>query len=537
MLVAIPEAPGAQTYVYVNDDAQPNTITGFSVGVGGQLVPLAGSPFATGQDGCLGNAFPSTTNVTVAGSFLYAANCFSQNVSGFAINPATGALTPVPGSPFAIAPSNLFDRPEIPLAATPNGQYLIAVTDTADATGLGNARIHVFSIAAGTGTLTEVATSPLLTTCPRIGGIKVSPNGGLLAATCPAHVTIYMFGITAAGGLTAVAGSPFAADVFPPGVPLSADISCGNDRLFVGVATGGPAAVGVFTISPAGILAPIAGSPFSPGGGTGSSVAVLSPDDQLLYVGNQGSSTVTVLGVAPAGTLSLVAGSPFAASDCPFPSGMVTDPTGAFLYLVGNTRNVCGYSVAPGGELTPVASSPFSTNEFGAPASLAAYPPKSCASPGTVTASVDIKLCSNPNGFNCGSRGVLPVTIFGTADLNVHGISISTLRLCLASDPTQCTGAPVSWSFLDRGNPSVDIGAATCTVVTGIEQRYRTPDGLTDLDVTFNAQQVAALIGCAGLSKGESSPTLILTGQTTTGQSIASVPVGDIGVDQLLVQK
>ena len=36
-----------------------------------------------------------------AGTFVYVANEFDNNVSGYSIDPATGVLTPVSGSPFA----------------------------------------------------------------------------------------------------------------------------------------------------------------------------------------------------------------------------------------------------------------------------------------------------------------------------------------------------------------------------------------------------------------------------------------------------
>lgn len=156
-----------------------------------------------------------------------------------------------------------------------------------------------------------------------------------------------------------------------------------------------------------------------------------------------------------------------------------------------------------------------------------------------IPVSIDIKFCSNPNGFNCKSHGVLPVTIFGRADLDVTDIDIASLKLCLASDTSSCTSTPpVTWSIADRGDPTTDIGAAQCAIdpITGLEQHFLNPDGFLDLDVGFVSQKVAALIGCAALDKGEPSPTLVLVGELTNGQPIQSYPVHDVGIDQLLIQ-
>ena len=80
---------------------------------------------------------------------LYIANDGSNNVSGFDINAVTGALTLVPGSPFATGGSS---GSGISLDCTPNGQFLIAAN-------AGSNDITVFSIA-GNGALTPVAGSP-----------------------------------------------------------------------------------------------------------------------------------------------------------------------------------------------------------------------------------------------------------------------------------------------------------------------------------------------------------------------------------------
>ena len=159
--------------------------------------------------------------------------------------------------------------------------------------------------------------------------------------------------------------------------------------------------------------------------------------------------------------------------------------------------------------------------------------------PGAITAvDIDIKFCSNPNAFNCKKKGVLPVTIFGTAGLDVADIDISSLMLC-TEDLVSCTNAPKDWSVADRGDPTSDIGAAMCAVFEveeGIfeEQDYLTQDDYLDLDVAFEAREVQDMLGtfCSDV-KGASSDPLIITGTTLDGTVIFSFPVPNIGTDQL----
>ena len=150
------------------------------------------------------------------------------------------------------------------------------------------------------------------------------------------------------------------------------------------------------------------------------------------------------------------------------------------------------------------------------------------------TVDIDIKFCSNPNAFNCKSKGKTPVTIFGTEDLDVTKIDISSLRLCI--DGTCVESAPLAWSFADRGDPTTDLGAEECAIVEDVEQDYLNPDGYPDLDVAFDSQQIANLIDCSKLEKNEASEALHITGELNDGTPICSEPVDEDGpgIDQLV---
>jgi hypothetical protein len=155
-----------------------------------------------------------------------------------------------------------------------------------------------------------------------------------------------------------------------------------------------------------------------------------------------------------------------------------------------------------------------------------------------IAVSIDIKFCSDPNAFNCKKKGVLPVTIFGTEDFDVEDIDVSSLQLC-TEDLSSCTNAPRDYSIADRGDPTSDLGATMCAIIEveeGIfeEQDYLNQDGFLDLDAAFEASEVQDMLGtfCSDV-KGATSEPLIITGTTLDGTTIFSVPLPNVGTDQL----
>jgi 6-phosphogluconolactonase (cycloisomerase 2 family) len=359
---------GQGTFVYTNNDPsdERNSVSAFSVGSNGELTMVAGSPFATGGTG-LGVGAIAANRITTAivKDFLYVANAGSNNVSAFSVNPATGFLTLVAGSPFATG--GLADGYGISLATTPDDKFLIAAN-------LSSENLTVYSIAAN-GALSPVAGSPFPAgPGGELDGIKVTPDGKFLAVARPLVNSVSMFGISGLGGLTPVPGSPF------PAGGAGIDCNCSSNQLFIGEANSVSTIVSVQNIALNGALSPVAGSPFI-GPGSNSNVVVLNPDDSKLFVSNQVSRTVTVFSVATTGALTLVPGSPFAAG-VGAPSGMATNQAGTFLYTAGDNslgfRAISGFSIAPSGALTSVPGSPFSTGFLGSLYALAVFPPKSC---------------------------------------------------------------------------------------------------------------------------------------------------------------
>ena len=352
------------TFVYTNNNESPNTVTAFSVGPGGTLT-LVGSPFPTRGDGSGLFAASNTATVAIRKKFLYVANTGSNNISGFSINTTTGALTPVPDSPFATG--GIGSILGISLAVTPNGKFVYAGN-------AGSGNISAFSVGSN-GALTSIAGSPF-SAGGSPDGIKASPNGKFLGVALPFSNSVAMFRIGSNGALAPV-NSPLAqGGTGGSDAASSVDMSCKSNLLFAAIANSTETEVGVSTISSSGALSPIAGSPFAFFGGVNSSVGILSPNNQWLFVSNQDSSTITSLDVGSNGSLAQVSGSPFSNSGAFDPNGMATNAEGTLLYVANGDNTVTGFSINnSNGSLSPV-SSPFPTGGGGFLRSLTTFPAK-----------------------------------------------------------------------------------------------------------------------------------------------------------------
>ncbi len=109
-------ASGNFVYVTAYDSSVvPNVgyIFAFSVGSGGVLTPLAGSPFSAGVK-------PSAIASNAPGTFVYVTDSASNNVLGFSV--ASGLLTPLAANPFPTgnAPSAIVVDPSFNFAYVAN---------------------------------------------------------------------------------------------------------------------------------------------------------------------------------------------------------------------------------------------------------------------------------------------------------------------------------------------------------------------------------------------------------------------------------
>ena len=104
-------------YFYATD-LNARAVAGFSFNTNtGTLTPVPGSPFAAS------NTPVQAAQAGTQGKFLYVSDNADSagGILGFTIDPNTGALTPMSGSPFPTGPAGSFPGPSALIA---NGNFL-----------------------------------------------------------------------------------------------------------------------------------------------------------------------------------------------------------------------------------------------------------------------------------------------------------------------------------------------------------------------------------------------------------------------------
>ena len=146
-------------FLYASNDNDPvDSISAFTIEPSGALTPVPNSPFAiTGPTGGTSEPF----GIVDTGSFVYTTLSTNQ-VAAFSVNSATGALTSVPGSPFAagIIPSFL---------VVANNFLYVQHQDGS---------ISGYSIDSSSGALTPLAASPFVGL--NAGTLATDPSGKYL---------------------------------------------------------------------------------------------------------------------------------------------------------------------------------------------------------------------------------------------------------------------------------------------------------------------------------------------------------------------
>lgn len=241
------------------------------------------SLFTIASDGSLTEVFPRTSvapdaalpvllAMDPAGGFLYVANAQSFNISVFAIDSSSGALTPV-GSPLftGLTPLNM--------QVAPSGNYLYM---TAGSEPLGD--IAVFSVNAGVLQLISLTSSEGVNPT----GLAIDPSGTYLYAANSSSPNIAIFTINPSGTLQQVMNSPLA-DIYNDPVSLLLDPT--GNYLYVANQTSNN--VAVYSIdSTTGLPTALTTSTSTFAFATESSPSFLAedPNGAYLFVGNQGMS-------------------------------------------------------------------------------------------------------------------------------------------------------------------------------------------------------------------------------------------------------
>ena len=182
------------------------TIQGFSINRStGALTPIPGSPFQTNGGGTTDGAWSDPK-----GRFLFVGSEATNSIWVFTIDPKTGALTETAGSPYSTG----FIAADI-MAVDASGKFLYAgqLTPSAGVAG--------FSIDQTTGALAQIPGSPFNL---GIAQIRTTPTGEFLmgvqeiqdqgSLATDNHVYVYSIN-TISGVPTPVSGSPFVTTAAP----------------------------------------------------------------------------------------------------------------------------------------------------------------------------------------------------------------------------------------------------------------------------------------------------------------------------------
>jgi 6-phosphogluconolactonase (cycloisomerase 2 family) len=293
--------------------------------------------------------------VPAYGQFLYATNANSASISGYAMNVATGALVPVPGSPFSTPSSPQHT------AIDPGGRFLYV-----NKPNLGN--IAVFAISPANGSLTEIPGSPFQAQ-PMVG-LAIEPAGRFLYVENPGTDNLSGFVINQVTGALGpvIPGAPFATGSFPYDTmavhPNGHFLYQTNAALYVGQ----PSVAGFSIDQPTGSLTPVPGSPI-PVNDPANNIAV-DPTGRFVFAAAGGN----IYGFnidAGTGSLSSISGSPFPASASN--AGIATDRQGRFVFLASGGTTVNSFRIdQTSGSLVPAPGSPYTVGVY--PSGMAVDP-------------------------------------------------------------------------------------------------------------------------------------------------------------------
>lgn len=263
----------------------------------GSITSVTGSPFLTP-----GGGYPIRSVFHKSGKFLYSAMIPStaSNVWAFSVDASSGALSPVPGSPFAgqtlvgLGGTNS-------IALHPSGSYLYSSGPFMGITG--------YSIDTTSGALSQLSGSPFVPTGAFFNTeLTVHPSGNFLYMADLDADGVRVFPIASDGSVgTEVAGSPFASGAAPR------DLALNPSGKFVFVPNEGDLNVTTFAVNASTGALTLVGNADT---GNGPSAVTVDSLGKFLYVTNYWDGKVSAYSIDSAsGALAPVAGSPFAAQD------------------------------------------------------------------------------------------------------------------------------------------------------------------------------------------------------------------------------
>jgi 6-phosphogluconolactonase len=324
--------------VYVAN-AATNSVSGFGVGTA-TLTSVPNMPYALGFT-------PQAAVVTVPNSYLYVAGptaiyAYAIGSDGSLTVPAAGAAQVVV---FALA-----------LDVSPDGNWLVALDGT-------TTQLDIYKINTSTGGLALNGTVPYSISNGQVKPkmVKVSADGGLVFAALGTGGDL-VFTFNTSTGATALSQTLTPISTQTSDNALAVDST--TKYLYI-ARSGQNGGLAVYTIGAAGLLTPLAGSPFA--AGAQPLAVVLDSTQKYAYVANGSDGTIS--------GYSVTNGVATALSSSPYGSGatvqsLTLDRSGTYLLAAafGGSPDLTMYSfdATSGGKLNQVATAATGTDPAGA---------------------------------------------------------------------------------------------------------------------------------------------------------------------------
>ncbi len=464
--------PGQVVYVADHD---ANSVSAFSInGATGALTAIPGSPFAT--------VHPTAVAVHASGKFVYAVND-GGTVSAYTVNPASGALTPAPGSPFPAVSQQSGGT----LALDPGGKFVFVNNNY-----YGSSSVSVFSINPASGALTAAAGSPFPTTTSI--PVAVHPSGKFLYldgyGLSGNGIAVYSVdGVS--GALRAVAGSPFRTTQSTGQFVVD---PAGKFLYVAGTDLNGAGFVSTYAIDgTSGALTAASSRPVNAFNLVG---MAMDSSGKFLYLTESFNTGILAFAVNPAtGTLTPAPGSPFSlaipSGFAAYPDAVAVDPTGKFVYVtaVGQTAGVAyppldgiaAYAINPAnGAITPVPGTATRTPQ--GPVAIAVHNLPAAPAPPTITLLA-------PSATTAGGAA-FTLAVTGTG--------------FLSGAVVQWNGAALSTTFVNATQLSAAAPANLIAAVGSANITVANPDGTVSKGVSFAINPVVISISASGVVNGAS---------------------------------
>jgi hypothetical protein len=332
--------------VYVNDNtASANTVAAFHRGSGGRLIPLPGSPFATGGAGTgAGVGSQGALQSAFGGRYLLAVDAGSNQVSVLAVGHH--------GVPYQVPGGTVSSGGTQPVSIAVHGDLVYVANAGGTSPNYTGFRLawngRLYALPGSTVNLPQ-GSQP--------GDVLFNATGTKLAGTRVATSMIDSFSVDPLGRLHAAPGSPYTAQglgpfgsEFRPTDPNELYVSNAHNP--------GTGTVSAFQVGFNGSLHAIGASPFADDQ-TAPCWVEISHDGRFLFTVNTAQPSISSFAINRDGSLTLLGSTQFRGNPTGLgPVDARLSPGGHTLYVVDQgTGQVSSFAVN-GGQLTELPSSP-----------------------------------------------------------------------------------------------------------------------------------------------------------------------------------